>query len=116
MDHPRTLRQTAKRDGSSRLAEGEAGDPRLLNAHSGDFEALLQVGFLRCQQGRYADALNAADREAEIAAEFELTFVTPYAQFNRARALTALRDFGGDQLNVRTPWHDDGAAHHNRVV
>jgi predicted TPR repeat methyltransferase len=57
MDHLRTLRQTAKRDGSSRLAEGEAGDPRLLNAHSGDFEALLQVGFLRCQQGRYADAL-----------------------------------------------------------
>jgi ATP/maltotriose-dependent transcriptional regulator MalT len=44
--------------------------------------------------GRYTDALKAADKEAAIAAEFGLTFVTPYAELNRACAMTALREFG----------------------
>jgi LuxR family maltose regulon positive regulatory protein len=43
--------------------------------------------------GQYGDALAAADREIEIAEEFELSFVIPYAEINRACSLTALRAF-----------------------
>jgi DNA-binding CsgD family transcriptional regulator len=51
--------------------------------------------------GRYADALSAADKEVAIAAEFELPFVTPHAQLNRACALTALRAFGEARRALR---------------
>ena len=43
--------------------------------------------------GQYRDALAAADKEIAIAEEFELPFVIPYAEINRACALTALREF-----------------------
>lgn len=66
-----------------------AADPyastSLLNAYS----SALQM----C--GRYSDALKATDKEAAIASEFGLTFVTTYAELNRTAALTALREFAG---------------------
>ena len=43
--------------------------------------------------GQYRDALAAADKEIAIAKEFELPFVLPYAEVNRACSLTALREF-----------------------
>ena len=43
--------------------------------------------------GQYRDALAAADKEIAIAEEFELPFVIPYAEINRACSLTALREF-----------------------
>jgi ATP/maltotriose-dependent transcriptional regulator MalT len=43
--------------------------------------------------GQYKDALAAADKELAIAEEFELPFVIPYAEVNRACALTASREF-----------------------
>lgn len=44
-------------------------------------------------QGRYADALKAADREFMLAEEYGLDFVHLYALINKARALTGLRRF-----------------------
>jgi DNA-binding CsgD family transcriptional regulator len=43
--------------------------------------------------GQYRDALAAADRELAIAEEFELPFVIPHAEINRACSLIALRQF-----------------------
>jgi LuxR family maltose regulon positive regulatory protein len=43
--------------------------------------------------GRYSEALAIADKELKIAREFELPFVFPYAEVNRASCFTALRDF-----------------------
>ena len=43
--------------------------------------------------GQYEDALAAADKEIAIAEEFELPFVIPYAELNRASSLTASREF-----------------------
>jgi len=43
--------------------------------------------------GQYKDAVAVANRETAIAEEFELPFVIPYAEINRACALTALREF-----------------------
>jgi LuxR family maltose regulon positive regulatory protein len=42
--------------------------------------------------GQYGGALAAADREIAIANEFELPFVLPHAEINRAGALTGLRE------------------------
>jgi ATP/maltotriose-dependent transcriptional regulator MalT len=72
----------------------------LLNAYS---YALFAIG-------RYRDALEAADREADIAAEFELTFVTPHAEINRASALTALREFAEARraLSIVERWASGG--------
>jgi ATP/maltotriose-dependent transcriptional regulator MalT len=52
--------------------------------------------------GRYRDALIAADKEIAIADEFELPFVIPYAEINRASALTALREFAAARQALRT--------------
>jgi DNA-binding CsgD family transcriptional regulator len=43
--------------------------------------------------GQYREALAAAEREIAIAEEFELPFVIPHAEINRASSLTALREF-----------------------
>jgi ATP/maltotriose-dependent transcriptional regulator MalT len=43
--------------------------------------------------GQYRDALAATDKEIAIAEEFELPFVIPYAEVNRACSFTALREF-----------------------
>ncbi|MDX6479855.1 MAG: hypothetical protein QOG85_365 [Gaiellaceae bacterium] len=51
--------------------------------------------------GRYTDALKAADKEIAIAEEFELTFVVPYAQINRASAFVALREFAEARRALR---------------
>ncbi len=45
--------------------------------------------------GQYRDSLAATDKELAIAEEFELPFVIPYAEINRACSLTATRDFAG---------------------
>lgn len=44
-------------------------------------------------QGRYSDALKAADREFVLAEEYGLDFVHLYVLINKARALTGLRRF-----------------------
>jgi LuxR family transcriptional regulator, maltose regulon positive regulatory protein len=81
-------------EGHAALADSTA-DPyvstSMLNAYS---YALLLTG-------QYRDALGAADREISIAEEFELLFVVPYAQINRACALTALREFAGARNALR---------------
>ncbi len=51
--------------------------------------------------GQYRSALAAADREIEIAAEYELAFVIPYAELIRACALTALREFAEARKALR---------------
>ena len=51
--------------------------------------------------GQYRDALAAADKEIAIAEEFELPFVIPYAEINRACALTALREFAEARRALR---------------
>jgi DNA-binding CsgD family transcriptional regulator len=52
--------------------------------------------------GQYKNALAAADKEIAIAEEFELPFVIPFAEINRAGSLIALREFAGARraLNV----------------
>jgi ATP/maltotriose-dependent transcriptional regulator MalT len=57
--------------------------------------AMLNVlAFALFVTGQYRDALSAAETECAIAEEFELPFVIPYAELNRASALTASREFG----------------------
>ena len=51
--------------------------------------------------GQYRDALAAADKEIAIAEEFELPFVIPYAEINRACSLTALREFAEARRALR---------------
>jgi len=51
--------------------------------------------------GRYRDSLAAADKEKAIAEEFELPFVIPHAEINRACALIALREFGEARAALR---------------
>ncbi len=45
--------------------------------------------------GQYRDSLAMVDKQTAIAEEFELPFVLPYAEINRACSLTALREFAG---------------------
>lgn len=52
--------------------------------------------------GRYADSVAAAENELSIAAEFELSFVAPYAQVTRAYALIALREFSEARRALRS--------------
>jgi LuxR family maltose regulon positive regulatory protein len=54
---------------------------------------LNQVAYALFAVGQYGDALAAADKEIAFAEEFELPFVIPYAEINRACALTAMREF-----------------------
>ncbi len=74
-----------------------AADPyastSLLNAYS----SALQM----C--GRYSDALQATDKEAAIASEFGLTFVTTYAELNAHSRLdgTARVRWGTSRLEHR---------------
>jgi ATP/maltotriose-dependent transcriptional regulator MalT len=64
--------------------------------------AMLNVfGYALFSVGRYREALAAADKEISIAEEFELPFVVPYAEINRACALTALREFAGARRALR---------------
>ena len=51
--------------------------------------------------GQYPDSLVAADKEISIAEEFELPFVVPYAEINRACALTATRRFAEARRALR---------------
>ncbi|HEY2354536.1 MAG TPA: LuxR C-terminal-related transcriptional regulator [Gaiellaceae bacterium] len=51
--------------------------------------------------GRYPEALGAANKEVAIAEEFELPFVVPYAQINRACSFTAMREFANARRALR---------------
>src|SRR5262249_46997380 len=62
---------------------------------------LNQVAYVSFAVGQYRDALAAADREIAIAEEFDLPFVIPYAEINRACALTAMRRFAEARRALR---------------
>lgn len=51
--------------------------------------------------GQYRSALAAADKEIEIAEEYELAFVIPYAEHIRACSLAALREFAEARRALR---------------
>src|SRR5213078_2184312 len=51
--------------------------------------------------GRYADSLEATDKQIAIAEEFGLPFVIPHAAVNQACSFTALRDFAEARRALR---------------
>jgi DNA-binding CsgD family transcriptional regulator len=51
--------------------------------------------------GEYNEALAAAEKEIAIAEEFELPFVIPYAEVNRASSFTAMREFAKARRALR---------------
>lgn len=62
---------------------------------------LTSLSYALFAAGQYKDALVVADKELAIAEEFELSFVRPYAEANRACSLTALREFAQARRALR---------------
>ena len=76
--------------------EAAQGQVALVDTASDPYTStsMLNVfAYLLFAAGQYTDALAVADKEIAIAEEYELHFVIPHAEINRACALTASREF-----------------------